>query len=157
MRIVVFGAAGPTGVHLTRRALERGFEVTAVTRRVTEFPVKDEQLRVVRADATDPVGVAEAIKGADAVLSVLGTKFSPKPITVYSASAKVIVSEMRRQGLTRLVVTSSSATEPWVDPSWSWLERTVAFRVLGKLGAPSTPTCDGWRPSFGGVIWNGPS
>ncbi len=135
MRIVVFGAAGPTGVLLTGQGLERGFDVTAVTRRATEFPVQDERLRVLHADATDPTGVAQAVEGADAVVSVLGTKYSSKPITVYSDSAEVIAAEMRKHGVARLVVTSSSATQPWADPSWSWLERNVAHRILGKLGA----------------------
>ena len=135
MRVVIFGAAGTTGQLLTLQALDRGHHVTAVTRRPGEFSVQHQNLQVVRADATDPGDVARAIAGADAAVSVLGAKYSKNPITVYSVSARAIVAAMREQGVRRLVVTSSSATQPWPDPSWSWLERNLAHRILDKLGA----------------------
>lgn len=66
---------------------------------------------------------------------MLGAKYSKGPITVYSASARAITAAMRQNGIGRLVVTSSSAAAPWPDPSWSWVERNVAHRILDKLGA----------------------
>ena len=50
MRIVVFGANGPTGRLLTAQAVERGHEVAAVTRRPAGFPLVQDCLpREVRA------------------------------------------------------------------------------------------------------------
>lgn len=135
MRVVVFGAAGPTGELLVRQALERELDVTAVTRRTGGYPVSDERLMVARADATDPAQVEAVVAGADVVVSVLGTKYSKEPITLYSDSARAIVAAMERHDVRRLVVTSSSATNPWVDPGWSWVERNVAHRILDRLGA----------------------
>lgn len=90
---------------------------------------------MVGADATHPDDVDPVVEGADAVVSVLGAKYSRDPIDVYSTSARAIVDAMRTAGVSRLVVTSSSAANPWPDPTWSWVERNVAHRILGRMGA----------------------
>lgn len=135
MRVVIFGAAGPTGLLLTQQALDRGHDVTAVTRHPADFPLAAERLTVAGADATRPDDVNRVIRGVDAVVSVLGAKYSRDPISVYSSSARAIVDAMRAAGVPRLVVTSSSAANPWPDPTWGWVERNVAHRILGRMGA----------------------
>ncbi|HEV2635009.1 MAG TPA: NAD(P)H-binding protein [Actinocrinis sp.] len=112
MRITVFGAHGQTGVQLTRRALDAGHAVAAATRRPDEYPLTHPELTVVRADAHDPESVYQATAGSDAVLSVLGTPFTRKPIDIYSGGTGNIIAAMSRCGAKRLVVVSSSATEP---------------------------------------------
>ncbi|WP_407068236.1 NAD(P)H-binding protein, partial [Lapillicoccus sp.] len=67
MDVVVFGAAGSTGRLLCRDALAAGHQVRAVSRRSDPLGLPpSEQLVQVRADAVSGVGVAAAIKGADA-------------------------------------------------------------------------------------------
>lgn len=134
MRVAIFGASGPTGRLLTRRILDDGHDAVAVTRRPAAFPIADERLKVVGADAATPEAVGHAIDGAQAVVSVLGAPFSRRPIDLYSSSARIISSAMSQAGCRRLVVTSSSVLSSWTDPAWSWVERTVARRVLGYLG-----------------------
>ncbi|MDQ6641863.1 MAG: NAD(P)H-binding protein [Actinomycetota bacterium] len=112
MRIVVFGANGPTGRLLTTQALGAGHEVRAVTRRPDDFPLRHADLRVVGADARDARAVSGVVEGTDAVLSTLGVPFTRKPIDLYSVSAGNIVDAMAEHGVKRLVVVSSSATEP---------------------------------------------
>lgn len=41
---------------------------------------------------------------------------------------------MTSAGVGRLVVTSSASLSSWRDPSWNWLERNVADRILGVIG-----------------------
>ena len=112
MRIVVFGANGATGRLLTRQALAAGHHIAAVTRRPAEFPVTHERLSVVEADVHDAQAVDRAVEGADVVLSTLGVPFTRKPVTVYSDGVRNIAAAMSRHGVKRLVVVSSSATEP---------------------------------------------
>jgi putative NADH-flavin reductase len=112
VRIVVFGANGATGRLLSVQALAAGHHVTAVTRRPADFPITHERLSVVPADVHDAQAVGRAVKGADAVLSTLGMPFARKPINVYSGGIGNVVAAMSRHGLKRLVVVSSSATEP---------------------------------------------
>ncbi|MER6563112.1 NAD(P)H-binding protein [Streptomyces sp. NPDC001027] len=113
MRIAVFGANGPTGRHLTDRALAAGHDVVAVTRRPGSLAARP-GLDVAVADATDPAAVDAAIGGADAVLSAVGVRFAKEEITTYSASARAITGAMARHGVKRLLVVSSSIA----DPNW---------------------------------------
>jgi putative NADH-flavin reductase len=112
MRIVIFGANGQTGRLLAGQALAAGHDVAAVTRRPGEFPVTHDRLAVVGADVHDAPAVGRAIDGADAVLSALGVPFTRQRITVYSEGAGNIIAAMSCHGVSRLVVVSSSATEP---------------------------------------------
>ncbi len=112
MRIVIFGANGQTGRLLTGQALAAGHDVAAVTRRPAQFPIAHDRLAVVEADARDAPAVARAVEGADVVLSALGVPFTRKQITIYSLGADNIIAAMSRHGVKRLIVVSSSATEP---------------------------------------------
>lgn len=133
--VAVFGANGPTGQLLTSQLLEVGHAVIAVTRHPDNFPLTASGLTVVRADATNPGQVALAIRGSQAVVSVLGTKYSKEPITLYSDSACTIIDAMRTQGIRRIIVTSSMAAVDWPDPHLSWFERVLVRRVLSRIGA----------------------
>jgi putative NADH-flavin reductase len=112
MRIVIFGANGQTGRLLTGQALAAGHDVAAVTRRPIGFPVTHDRLAVIDADVHDAPAVGQAIEGADVVLSALGVPFTRKQITVYSEGAGNIIAAMSCHRVRRLVVVSSSATEP---------------------------------------------
>lgn len=112
MRIVIFGANGQTGRLLTGQALAAGHSVAAVTRRPAEFPIAHDRLTVVEADVQDAPAVARAVEGADVVLSALGVPFTRNPVTIYSQGTGNIVAAMSRHGVKRLIVVSSSATEP---------------------------------------------
>lgn len=112
MKIVIFGANGVTGRLLTAQALAAGHQVAAVTRRPAGFPVSHERLSVVEADVHDAQAVGRAVEGADAVLSTLGVPFTRKPVSVYSDGVRNIAAAMSQHGVKRLVVVSSSATEP---------------------------------------------
>lgn len=135
--VAVFGANGPTGRELVGQLLDRGFSVRAVTRNPGQFGepgALPPRLAVVRADATDPAQVGPAVDGTDAVASVLGTSFTRRPVTLYSASARTILSAMAATGTRRLVVTSSMAAVDWRDPRQGRLERAVMEQVLLRIG-----------------------
>ena len=115
MKIVVFGANGPTGQLLTKQALAEGHAVTAVTRHPEAFPFRDARLRVLRGDVFDLSAVEGAVAGQYAVLSTLGVPYSRKPITLYSQGTAHIVQAMNRYGVRRLVCTTSSGVDPCPD------------------------------------------
>jgi putative NADH-flavin reductase len=112
MKLAIFGANGSTGRLLTAQALAAGHTVTAFTRHADAFPVRHEQLHVVQGDALDLAAVETAVAGQDAVLSSLGTRYSRKPITLYSVGVANIVQAMHDNGVHRLVCVSSSVTDP---------------------------------------------
>jgi putative NADH-flavin reductase len=112
VKVIVFGANGPTGRLVVKQALGRGHLVTAFTRHPKAFPLRDARLRVLEGDALDPDSVQRAVAGQDAVLSTLGVPYTFKRISLYSHSAANIVQAMQRGGVRRLVCVTSSAVEP---------------------------------------------
>jgi putative NADH-flavin reductase len=112
MKLVIFGANGPTGRLLTEQALAAGNTVTAFTRHADAFPIHHQRLRVIRGDALDLAAVETAVARQDAVISTLGTKYSRKPITLFSVGLGNIVQAMHDHGVRRLICVSSSVTDP---------------------------------------------
>ena len=127
LRIVIFGANGPTGQILTKQALAKGYTVTAVTRHPREFGQQHEQLHVRYGDVYEPATIATAIEGHDAVLSVIGVPYSLKEITVYSQSATAIVQGMQAAGVRRLLCTTAGA-----NPNLDLRNEGIIFGLLIK-------------------------
>jgi nucleoside-diphosphate-sugar epimerase len=136
MRIVILGANGPTGRLLTGQALTAGHRVVALTRRPAEFPLRDPSLDVVGGDVLDGGVVDSVVEGSDAVLSTLGAPFSKEPVEVYSRGIENTLDAMKRYGVPRLVVVSSSAVTGEDEPTGGFLFNRVlqpyVTRVIGK-------------------------
>lgn len=136
MRLVVFGASGPTGLLLTDQALASGAEVVAVTRQPTAFPRQHQRLTIVGADVLDAAAVDAAVAGGDAVVSALGVPYSRQPITTYSHGTARVVAAMRRRGVRRIAVVSSSAVDPVrysdAGPFYNRVLQPFMARVVGK-------------------------
>jgi uncharacterized protein YbjT (DUF2867 family) len=71
MRIVIFGANGPTGRLLTRLSLTAGYDTVAVTRQPGTFGVQSPRLRVAGADVLDADAVDSLVEGSDADWTIL--------------------------------------------------------------------------------------
>jgi uncharacterized protein YbjT (DUF2867 family) len=135
MRITIFGANGPTGRLLTRRALDAGHRVVAATRRPDDFPERHPDLTVAAADVYDPAAVSDAVRGSDAVLSTLGVPFTRKPIDVYSVGIGHIIDAMAAHGVKRVVAVSSSATEPHHHADGGFLlNRVLQPLIVATIG-----------------------
>jgi putative NADH-flavin reductase len=128
MRIVVFGANGPTGRQLTSQALTAGHEVVAVTRHPEQVQPRD-RLAVVGADVTDAAAVDAAVAGGDAVLSVLGVPYTFKPVSLYSAGTANVITAMANHGVRRLVVTGTAA----IDPGYRASDSVIFTRAMEPL------------------------
>jgi putative NADH-flavin reductase len=135
MSIVVFGANGPTGRLLVAHALAAGHQVIAVTRRPDKFPQQHPNLTVARADVLDASAVEGVVSGADAILSTLGAPYGRKQVAVYSVGVRNILTAMERHQVRRLVVVSSSATDPkpYADAGF-FFNRVVQPFVVNVLG-----------------------
>jgi uncharacterized protein YbjT (DUF2867 family) len=135
MSIVVFGANGPTGRLLVAHALAAGHQVIAVTRRPDQFPQQHPNLRVARADVLDASAVEGVVSGADAILSTLGAPYGRKQVAVYSVGVRNILTAMERHQVRRIVVVSSSATDPkpYADAGF-FFNRVVQPFVVNVLG-----------------------
>ena len=106
MKLVVLGATGGTGRLVVEQALAAGHTVTALVRSPEKLTIRNSSLRVVAGQATDAGDVAQALEGADAVISTLGGSGS-----VIADSTRAIVAAAPKAGVERVVVLSSSFVE----------------------------------------------
>ncbi len=132
MKLVVFGANGPTGRLVTRQLLDADHTVVAVTRQPATFPISDPRLTVSEADVFQQQAVADVLPGADAVLSVLGVPFTRRPVDTFSTGTANIVAAMRRTEIRRLIVVSSTATHHYRNRRSSSLMLRVFEPVISR-------------------------
>lgn len=135
MKIVVFGANGPTGRLVVSGALQRGHTVTAVTRSPESFPFAHTHLQVLGGDVLKSASVSRAVEGQDAVLSALGVPYSRNEIRTYSVGARAMIDAMVERGVSRLICVSSSAVDPAAGPHGGFFfEHLLQPFVAGVLG-----------------------
>ena len=133
MRVLVLGANGPSGRQTVRQALDRGFEVEALTRHPEAFPIRHERLHVVAGDATDPATMDAAVAACDAVVSVIGTAYTRSPVEVYSASARLLVAAMAGHGVRRLLVVTSAEVAAETALQGRFLTDRVLYPFLRRV------------------------
>lgn len=123
MKLLVFGATGPSGKLFVHRALAAGNEVTAFARRPEKLAdVGDVNLTVVGGKLTDLAALRRAIVGQEAVVSFLGPTPGNKG-TPIADGMRHIVATMEQRGVDRLIAVASpsvSADEDRASPG-AWL------------------------------------
>ncbi|MGW1672472.1 NAD(P)-dependent oxidoreductase [Streptomyces sp. NPDC002324] len=112
MRITVFGGTSPTGLLLLDQALAEGHDVVAYARTPSKLPTH-ERLTAVQGQLDDPRSISQAIRGSDAVLSMLGPTLKKADVPVLITGYHHIVAAMREHGVERLVAMGTpSITDP---------------------------------------------
>jgi len=104
MKLLVFGATGSIGRHLVHQALEQGHVVTAFVRDVSRLDIEHHNLQLAQGDVLDPVSVAKAVEGHDAVLCTLG---AGRKGGVRTEGTINIIHAMEKTGVRRFICQSS--------------------------------------------------
>jgi putative NADH-flavin reductase len=142
MRLVIFAATGGIGRHLLDQALAAGHDVTAVARNPRGLPAG---VRTVTADLAhpDPVALAAAVAGADAVLSGLGPRNPRADAGITSRGTRAIVAAMQASHVRRIVVVSAAPVgtvpspgrpnPPKHDPGDGFFMRHLGARIARTL------------------------
>ena len=119
MKLAIFGATGKTGAEVVKQALETGHNITAFVRNPDRMVIQDEKINLITGDVFDPAGVAQAVKGQDAVICVLGAGNDLKKTTVRTTGTVNIIAGMQEHNVKRLlVVTAMGVGESWDTLSW---------------------------------------
>ena len=121
MKLVIFGATGFSGQAILKLALSNGFQVTLLVRNKSAITIQNENLTVIQGNVLDSNDVKKALEHQDAVIQCLGVggKGDGKPTTFISDATKIIVEEMEKQQIKRLIAMSnvgagnSLAFQPW--------------------------------------------
>jgi len=128
MKVLVFGASGPTGRELVAQALDAGYEVRAFARRPAAVGAWSPRLELVQGDVLEWGHVGPAMRGVDAVLSALGTGQDFGETNVYSDGTAAILWAMAEARVRRFVCVTSGATIE--DPNAPFLFRTAGRWML---------------------------
>jgi len=129
MKIAIIGASAGIGLQTTRLALEKGHEVTSLSRRIVPLP-DHPKLRRVQGGATNSNDVRAAVEGADSILVTLGVK-SPFATTLFSGSARVLLRVLQETGSSPalIVLTGFGAGDSW---GYNSLSVKLLFTLLLK-------------------------
>jgi putative NADH-flavin reductase len=106
MKILVFGATGPTGQQIISQGLELGHHMTAFVRDPERLAIRHSNLNIITGNVLDPQKVLSAIQGHEVVLSALGNGKSLKG-NVFSEGTKNIVDAMKNRPCRRAIIMSA--------------------------------------------------
>lgn len=109
--VVLIGAGGFVGSAILDEALYRGHKVTVIAPHPEKITVKNENLTVVKGDATDPDVLSEVARGKDAVISAYNPGWSnPRQYEETLENYPKIVEGTRRAGVSRLLIVGGAGT-----------------------------------------------
>jgi len=121
MKVIIFGATGFSGQAILGETIKQGHEVTVLVRDASKVKIRHKNLRIVEGNVLDSQKVAFFIQNQEAVIQCLGVggKGDGNPTTFISDATKIIVDEMQKQNIKRLIALSnvgagnSIAFQPW--------------------------------------------
>ena len=155
MNLTVLGAAGATGVPLVEQAIAAGHQVTALARSAETLTLTNPNLHVVQGDATDRAVVSQAMKGADAVISVLGAR-GP----VMAEATRAVVAAAEQAGPDRILMLSSFAVaRDRLKPVSKLVTRmAMGSQIKDKTAGEEVLRASGldWTIVYATVLTNGP-
>ena len=150
MNLTVFGASGGIGTHVVALAVQRGHQVRAIYRATPHTPPPGQAEILITQDIFDPTFAANAIRGADVVVTVVGPNFAARhnprtamtsPPDLHQRLARALVAAMKDSAApARLIAVSTGSMGPadtvmGVGPRLLFrFFRTVVAPNLGRVG-----------------------
>jgi putative NADH-flavin reductase len=120
MKVVVFGATGFVGNAILKEALAKNHQVTILVRNKSSVSINDKKLTIIEGNVMDRKKVSEVLENQDAVIQCLGAGGKDvNPTTFISNATKIIVEEMEKLNIKRLLAISNVGTgnsigyNPW--------------------------------------------
>jgi nucleoside-diphosphate-sugar epimerase len=140
-RILILGATRRTGKHAINFALAKGYHVVALVRNPVKIIVTSDDLAIVTGLPTNIDDVRKAMKGCDAVLSLLspltrGEAISLKKIDsprFLEKSVTNVLHVMKEYGVKRILILSSVGVgDSWKYAPWyvKLLVKLTNFKVI---------------------------
>lgn len=111
MKIALIGATGFVGSAVCREALSRGHDIWALARHPEKLTLEDPRLHKKTVDIYETEKLAEALKGADVVISAYNPGWTnPRIYEDFMRGAASIQEAVRRAGVRRLVVVGGAGS-----------------------------------------------
>ncbi len=131
MRLLVVGGTGGLGRLAVAEAVSRGHEVSALVRDPAGADLP-ELVVMVRGDVLDPVSLAPAVEGQEAVVCALGTPRPRQASSLLEDGTRNLVAAMKRASVPRLVCVTLLGTADSKHNA-SFLYRHVILRALAPM------------------------
>lgn len=112
LKITVYGGSGNIGQRIVKEALNRGHEVTVVTRDPSRVTEKHAKLKAVKGDILDSKGVAKQVAGQDVVVIAVSFRGANPDFAGYKKAAQSYVSVARelKDKAPRLIVVGGAGS-----------------------------------------------
>lgn len=109
MKVIIFGATGFAGQAVLKEALAQNHQVTILVRNKSAISIPDKSLTIIEGNVLDRKKVSEALANQEAVIQCLGAggKSIVQPNTFISDATKIIVEEMEKLEVKRLIAMSN--------------------------------------------------
>ena len=107
MNVTLYGATGKTGACLLTELLNRGHTVTAIVRDPAKVASRP-GLTVRAGDLSDPAGIAEAVRGTEAVVSAYGP--GPNAPGELVGATERLVAGVKLAGVARLLMVGGAGS-----------------------------------------------
>ncbi len=134
--VAIVGGTGRTGRWVVKGALERGYVVRALARTPSKIEKNgNDNLTVIKGDATNLESIKELLSGADTVLSCLGTVKKPHYIVESGISAILAAFEVqdKKPKLVHMSAVGLGSSRDQCKKSLVWsLIVNLGFPLIGK-------------------------
>jgi len=110
-KVILIGSTGHIGSAILNELINRGHQVTAVTRNANKIVLKADNLSIVEADIENESSIIEISKGADAVISAYNAGWANPNIykdTLKNYSA--ILNAVKAAGVNRFLIVGGAGT-----------------------------------------------
>jgi uncharacterized protein YbjT (DUF2867 family) len=150
MKLTVFGASGGIGTHVVSLAVQRGHQVRAIYRTTPQNPPPGRAEILIAPEIFDPSLAAEAIRGADVVVTAVGPNFAARhnprttltsPPDLHQRLARTVIAAMRESAAPARLIAVSTASMGPADTAMGAgprllfrFFRTVVTPNLGRVG-----------------------
>lgn len=114
MRITVFGSTGHVGLQFIERALVEGHTVVAYARSPKKLKIHDSRVTIVEGDLSNGEKIREAVRGADAVVSVMGPNGWQDEL-IFTPAYEKIIAAMKAEGVARLIALGTPTIRDQAD------------------------------------------
>jgi nucleoside-diphosphate-sugar epimerase len=133
MRVILFGATGPTGLLTIEKLLQQNHEVVIYARDPSKVSFTHPNLSFVEGELSNHSAIAKAIQGTDAVISILGPKGKSTRDLPIAQGLKNIVAGMKQNYVKRIIATATpSAADPMDRFQFSFWCAVVMVKALMK-------------------------
>ncbi|KAG2175852.1 hypothetical protein INT44_000330 [Umbelopsis vinacea] len=132
MKLLIFGATGPTGLEITRKALSNGHQVSVMVRSPDKLhdDIKG-KVSVFHGELTDESTMLSSMDGVHAVISALGPLVGKHPASLpVTNEYRLMMDCMRQKGIRRLIALSTPSVKDKENDRWSYWTALGPYAIM---------------------------